>query len=194
MSSSLVKPYQANIARAAMFVAAMLTWSYLTSAQAQPPPPGQFDVLVITRDPAFPNIELGGQVWAGNPPGYGQGQTAPRTFRLPAGENDFYFMTPTKVSPAGCDYLPEAESMRVTVNQSKPQVGLYKCPEDDTPGACIKPPDSAEALAKMVNEKLDQYHTALQSYGAKDFRTTQTRHEFICYQREQSRRAKQVRR
>jgi hypothetical protein len=193
MAYSLDELFRSTAARGAMAVAFVLLWVSGTPTAAQPPPPGQFDVRVITRDIAFPNIELGGRVWAGNPPNIGQMVAAEHTFRVPAGEVDFYFAEPTAVSPAGCIYSPDVGMQRVTVNGDKILPAFFHCPEDNS-GPCVKGPDSMPLLAQLVSDRYSKYQAALQSYGGKDFRTTQARHEYICYQREQSTRLKQQRR
>jgi hypothetical protein len=193
MWSSFIDLLRTCTAQATMAVAVILSLSCVNAAQAQSPAPRLFEVRVITRDMAFTNIELGGKVWVGNPPNDGQFFTAPHTFQPPAGDAYFYFAQPTAVSPAGCIYAPEVGMMTFHVDRDVTLPVFFQCPEDNTSGPCAKAPESSQALGQLVNARLNQYQTALQSYGPKDFRTAQARHEFICYLREQTNRAKQRR-
>jgi len=165
---------------------------FIDCADAQQPPPGNFNVRVITRDRAFGNIELGGRVWTGNPPTYAQMKEAEYTFTVKSGVNTFYFATPTNASPSGCTYSPEQEQFDVNVNGDIIVVGFFKCPED-TPSGCHPGPDSLKDLAALVEDRLSKYLAAVHDYGGQDFRAKELRREFLCYQLDQSNRLKQRR-
>jgi hypothetical protein len=190
MSSSFAISSRFSTACAPILLAVILTWSFISSAAAQPPPPGQFDVRVVTRDRAFPNIELGGRVWAGSPPTYGQMVAAEHTFRLPAGQTLITLATPTAVSPAGCDYVPEQDTLTINVDRSMVLPLFFKCREDNTT-ACHRGPDDIKVLEKLVDARLEQYQAAVKSYGGLDFRSVEARREFLCYRLDLTNRLRQ---
>jgi len=178
---------------AMLILAAIFSLSCVNAGRAQAPPPGQFDVRVVTRDRAFLNIELGGRVFVGNPPGYNDMVPAEHVFRLPAGPALVTVSTPTNVAPAGCDYTPEQDAMNITVDRNMVLPVFFKCREDNTTG-CHRGPDDNKALEKLVDARLEQYQADVKSYGGQDFRTVQARHEFLCYRMELTDRLRNPRR